>query len=126
MALVRAEVSAMCDLPTPCGCTLERRNQLRAEHIERSDAITALASRLRREGHVSDDEALTLYSQAEKEWDDAIHIASPDDPLRSLCGLYGRNLDDLPERPDGMSGCWTCLIRAEELSPAAAREMVTV
>lgn len=57
-----------------------------------------------------------------REWDDAIHIASSADPLVSLCGLRARNLADLPERPDSMSGCWTCLIEADKLAPQEARE----
>lgn len=112
----------MCDAPTPCACTLERRDALRAEAIARSDAFRDLARKMY--GQITDDEAMLLYRQAETEWDDAIHIATPDDPLRSLCGQIGRNLCDLPERPDGGSGCWTCLTRADELARPADLEAV--
>ena len=114
----------MCDLPVPCKCTLEQRAKSRAEHIERSDALRSMASRLALVGQISHAEIDLLYRQAEHEWDDAIHIASLDDPLRSLCGQMGRNLCDLPDRPDGGSGCWTCLQRADELAPATP-ELVT-
>jgi hypothetical protein len=112
----------MCDNPTPCACTIERRKTLRAEAIARSDAFRDLARRLH--GQITDDEAMLLYRQAETEWDDAIHIAAPSDPLRSLCGQLGRNLADLPERPGGGSGCWTCLQRADELARVPEREAV--
>lgn len=115
---------AMCELPVPCACTLEQRDARRAQHIERQDALRAMWSRLLEAGQLSEAESDLLIHQIESEWDDAIHIASPDDPLRSLCGSYGRNLCDLPERPDGMSGCWGCLQRADELAPAE-REMAT-
>lgn len=113
----------MCDLPTPCGCTLANRTKLRAEYMQRSDAISTLAYRLSRAGQITEEERELLYRQAEQEWDDAIHIASPDDPLRSLCGHYGRNLADLPDRPDAAAGCWTCLTKADALAPRA-REAV--
>lgn len=106
----------MCDLPVPCACTLEKRDKIRAAHIERSDALQALAYKLSKAGHVSDQECELILLQAASEWDDAIHIASPTDPLQSLCGHFGRNLTDLPERPDGWSGCWTCLLKADELA----------
>jgi hypothetical protein len=114
----------MCDAPVPCECTLERRAKLRSEHIERSERFSGLAYRLSVAGEITEEERDLLYAQSEREWDDAIHIASPDDLLRSLCGQYGRNLCDLPERPDGGSGCWTCLQRADELAPAHV-EMAT-
>jgi hypothetical protein len=110
----------MCDLPMPCQCTLERRATNREEHIQRQDALRAMWSRLRDAGQLSEVEDALLIRQIEQEWDDAIHIASPDDPLRSLCGQYGRNLADLPEKPDSWGGCWTCLQRADELAPAVA------
>lgn len=112
----------MCDLPVPCQCTLERRARYRAEHIARHDALRAITLRLG--DQMTEDERDVLYRQADQEWDDAIHIASPDDPLRSLCGQYGRNLCDLPERPDGGSGCWTCLQRADEIA-TPERQLVT-
>ena len=108
----------MCDKPVPCQCTLDRRAELRSQQIARSEQFANLAHRLAEAGQITDEERDFLYTQAESEWDDAIHIASPDDPLRSLCGSYGRNLCDLPERPDSWGGCWTCLIRADELAPA--------
>lgn len=108
----------MCDETVPCRCTLERRFELRREHIQRHDALGDMAYRLGESGAITEAERDLLYSQAEAEWDDAIHIASPDDPLRSLCGSYGRNLADLPERPDSGSGCWTCLTRADEMKAA--------
>lgn len=107
----------MCDNPVPCACTVEQRVKVRAEHIARSDALQAMAFRLSDAGAISDDEMNLLYAQALEEWDDAIHIASPDDPLKSLCGKRGRNLADLPDRPDSGSGCWTCLTVADKIAP---------
>ena len=47
-------------------------------------------------------------------WDDAIHIAAPWEPRSSLCGNWDRNLVTLEDdRPDGISGCWTCLRAAD-------------
>lgn len=106
----------MCDEPVPCACTLERRAQLRDEARARSNTLSDLAYRLRKAEQISEGETMFLYAQAEAAWDDAIHIAATDDPLRSLCGLYGRNLTDLPERPGGGEGCWTCLHKADELA----------
>jgi hypothetical protein len=114
----------MCDRPVPCACTIEQRAKIRAEHIERSDTLRDLAFRLHEGGHASEAEVELLYRQSMEEWDDAIHIASPDDPLRSLCGKEGRNLADLPDRPGGGSGCWTCLLKADELAPQS-KELVT-
>lgn len=114
----------MCDDAVPCQCTLDRRAKARTEHVERSDAFRTLAFRLLSAGHATEAEGELLYRQSEQEWDDAIHIASPDDPLRSLCGKYGRNLADLPDKPDGGSGCWGCLQRADALT-TTARELVT-
>lgn len=114
----------MCDLPVPCECTLEKRAKLRAEHVERHETLEQLAYDLYSSAAITEDEMYLLYDQAAREWDDAIHIASPGDPLRSLCGFYGRNLDDLPKRPDSMSGCWTCLIEADKLAPQETREAV--
>lgn len=113
----------MCDQTVPCACTLEKRAKARAEHIERHEALGRLAYDLYQSAAITEDEMYLLFGQAEREWDDAIHIASPADPLRSLCGLRGRNLADLPERPDSWAGCWTCLIKADELA-AKAREAV--
>ncbi len=114
----------MCDEPVPCACTLEQRDARRAEHIKRQDDLRAMWSRLRDAKQLSDAESELLIHQVEREWDDAIHIASPDDQLRSLCGQYGRNLCDLPERPDGWAGCWQCLTNADKLA-SAEREMAT-
>lgn len=114
----------MCDLPVPCECTLEKRAKARAEHIERHETLEQLAFDLYSAGQITEDERNLLYDQAAREWDDAIHISSPDDPLRSLCGQYGRNLADLPERPGGMEGCWTCLIKADALASQEGREAV--
>lgn len=114
----------MCDNPVPCACTLERRAKLRDEAMARRDKLAGLSYRLHKAEQISEDEAMFLYAQAEAEWDDAIHIASPDDPLRSLCGLYGRNLADLPDHPDGGSGCWTCLDRGRALMESREREAV--
>lgn len=113
----------MCDNPVPCACILERRASLRGEHIARSDALRAMTARLHSGGAISDAERDLLYAKSEEEWDDAVHIASPHDPLRSLCGKLGRNLADLPDRPDSFSGCWTCLTVADQVSPRA-RETV--
>lgn len=113
----------MCENPVPCACTLEKRAKARAEHIARHEMLGRLAYDLYSTGAITEDEMYLLYGQSEREWDDAIHIASPNDPLQSLCGQYGRNLDDLPKRPDSMSGCWTCLIKADELA-AQAQEAV--
>lgn len=114
----------MCENPVPCACTLETRARLREQHMARADAFSKLAYRLRGEGHITEDEAYLLYRQSESEWDDAIHIASPDNPMLSLCGNLGRNLVDLPERPDSWGGCWTCLMRADEIAPVA-KELAT-
>lgn len=111
----------MCDDPVPCPCTVERRSKLRGEASQRQDDLRAMWSRLRSAGQLTAAEDELLVRKIEEEWDDAIHIASPDDPLRSLCGSYGRNLTDLPERPDGASGCWGCLDRADAVS--SAREL---
>jgi hypothetical protein len=47
-------------------------------------------------------------------WDDAIHIAAPWEKRSSLCGNWNRNLVTLDEpRPDGVAGCWTCLMAAD-------------
>lgn len=47
-------------------------------------------------------------------WDDAIHIAAPWETRSSLCGSWNRNLVTLDDpRPDGMSGCWTCLTASD-------------
>jgi hypothetical protein len=47
-------------------------------------------------------------------WDDAIHIAAPWNEAVSLCGEWFRNLAPFQGgRPDGVSGCWTCLQTAE-------------
>lgn len=114
----------MCSLPVPCQCVLEKRAKRRDDHMNRSQALEDIAYRLSEAGQITEAERDLLYEQALSTWDDAIHIASPDDPLRSLCGHYGRNLTDLPDRPDGMSGCWTCLGEADKLSPQEAREAV--
>ena len=113
----------MCDNPVPCACTLERRAKRREEAIAARDRLAAIAYRLHEADPFSDDSQF-LYAQADAAWDDAIHIASPDDPLRSLCGLYGRNLDDLPKRPGGAEGCWSCLHKADEIAAAEQRELV--
>lgn len=100
-------------------CIAERRAALRAEHITRHEALGSLAYRLSTCGYITEEERDLLYTKAEEEWDDAIHVASPDDPLRSLCGSYGRNLADLPDMPDAGSGCWTCMHKADELQGLA-------
>jgi len=43
--------------------------------------------------------------------DDAIHVAAPWEPRKSLCGQLGRrNLAPLDgPSPDGWEGCWSCL-----------------
>jgi hypothetical protein len=44
--------------------------------------------------------------------DDSIHLATPWEPRMALCGAWTPlNMDrrDPTKRPDGMSGCWTCL-----------------
>jgi hypothetical protein len=99
------------------------RVKRRREHIARSDALRNLGYRLSTEGVASEEEVALLYAQSAMEWDDAIHIASPDDPLRSLCGLFGRNLTDLPDKPDSWGGCWTCLDRAAEQGRQGAEEL---
>ena len=114
----------MCDDPVPCECTRDRRVTRRREHMARSDALRSVASRLHLAGQITDEEATLMYREANEAWDDAIHIASADDPLRSLCGYFGRNLMDLPARPDGGSGCWSCLTKADELAEAEAKELV--
>jgi hypothetical protein len=114
----------MCDNPVPCQCTLEKRVKTRREHMERSDRLGKLAHSLWKAEAISEEDRDLLYMQAESEWDDAIHIASSDDPLRSLCGLYGRNLMDLPERPDSWAGCWGCLTIADKTATSEP-EMAT-
>jgi hypothetical protein len=113
----------MCDLPEPCECTLTKRVALRTEHIARHEALSHLAFRLSKTAVITDAERDLLYRQAEEEWDDAIHIATPGDPLRSLCGMLGRNLVDLPECPDTWAGCWGCLDRAAKLMKPEAAEV---
>ncbi len=113
----------MCDEPVPCQCTLDRRVELRRQHIELHDRLSNLAYRLWKEGHVNEEERDVLFSQAEEAWDDAIHIADPTDPLRSLCGSYGRNLCDLPEVPDKWGGCWGCMDRAAKMMKPEAAEV---
>ena len=110
----------MCENPVPCACTLEKRSAARREHIERHASLARLGFDLYAAGQITEEERDLLLYQSEREWDDAIHIACPDDPLVSLCGLRGRNLADLPERPGGMEGCWTCLIKADSLAPKEA------
>jgi hypothetical protein len=115
----------MCDAPVPCQCTLERRAEARKECIARQEALLAVIRRLRDlKVPLSEKELVLLLDKAEEEWDDAIHIASPDDPLVSLCGRRGRNLADLPDRPDSWSGCWGCLTRADALESADEKELV--
>ena len=55
--------------------------------------------------------------------DDAIHIAAPWETRSSLCGQWNRrNLATLGEaRPDGGSGCWTCLMAAGWIDKAEQR-----
>lgn len=48
----------MCLNPVPCACTLEQRAKLRAEHIERHDALRGLTGRLHVAGQISQDEAI--------------------------------------------------------------------
>lgn len=56
-------------------------------------------------------------------WDDAIHIAAPWEKRSSLCGNWFRNLVALDEpRPDGVAGCWTCLLAAEWMDENLAKE----
>lgn len=115
----------MCDLPVPCACTIEERTIRRREHQERAVMIESIAGRLARSGAITDPEACVLFSLAEREWDDAVHIASPDDPLRSLCGLYGRNLVELPNVGyHGGQECWTCFYHESVVANANA-ELVT-
>lgn len=46
--------------------------------------------------------------------DDAVHVMAPWDTRVTLCGGWWRNRVSLDEkRPDGMAGCWTCLMAAE-------------
>jgi hypothetical protein len=115
----------MCDETVPCKCTRDTRVILRAQHVQRQDALRSMWWRLRSAEQLSEAEDDLLLQKVEEEWDDAIHIASPDDPLRSLCGRYGRNLADLPDRPGGSEGCWTCLHKADDLAKAEQRELVT-
>jgi hypothetical protein len=114
----------MCENPVPCACTLEKRKQATYAHIARQNVLSDMWYRLHKSGQLSEEESRLLQQKIEEEWDDAIHIAASDDPLMSLCGSYGRNLVDLPERPDAWAGCWSCLQRAEKLNPADERELV--
>jgi hypothetical protein len=58
-------------------------------------------------------------------WDDAVHIAAPWEPRSSLCGSWDRNLVTLDDpRPDGMAGCWTCLMAAEWFDKNAASGVI--
>lgn len=100
-----------------CDATCDPHKEEMRRHIERQDALFALASRLTREGAVTEAEAKILWDAGEAEWDDAIHIASPLDGHTSLCGKRGRNLVSLDgERPDSFGGCWGCLARADKLA----------
>lgn len=114
----------MCENPVPCACTLERRKKATARHIARQEVLSDMWYRMHKSGQLSEEESRLLQQKVEEEWDDAIHIASPDDPLLSLCGSYGRNLMDLPERPDPWSGCWGCLQRADKLNAPATEALV--
>jgi hypothetical protein len=88
--------------------------------IRKQETLRGCVGRLRRERLVSEDEEALLWSAVEETWDDAIHVAAPWEPHSSLCGGWGRNLVALDaERPDGMSGCWTCLMAAEWISSHA-------
>lgn len=67
-----------------------------------------------RPGMDGDDKEILQDAAKRLAWDDAIHIAAPWEPRASLCGLWFRNLVTLSEpRPDGVEGCWTCLMAAE-------------
>jgi hypothetical protein len=66
-----------------------------------------------------EEDALVLCDAANSVWDDAIHIASPQDPTVTLCGNVDRNMVALEDRPDGWAGCWSCLTIADRLAVPA-------
>jgi hypothetical protein len=117
--------TALCEGHTEtgeaCDATCDPHLKEVRRRIAMQDAVSDLAYRLHKNGAITEEEAMQLYDISEELWDDAIHIASPLDGHVSLCGARGRNLAPLAgERPDGLSGCWTCLQTADRLSTAEA------
>jgi hypothetical protein len=107
-------VEETTDAPAPV-CSPSREAALKQDRFER------LAYRIQKSGAVSEDEAMLLWDASRGMWDDAIHVAAPWEPRSSLCGNWGRNLVAIDEaRPDGMAGCWTCLIAAEWIDKRVA------
>jgi len=76
--------------------------------------LLGLAGRL----DISEIQRKTLLEAADMiAWDDAIHIAAPWERRAGLCGLWYRNLVPFDaERPNGIEGCWTCLLAADWLT----------
>jgi hypothetical protein len=76
--------------------------------------------RLASEAANADDKGTLFEAASDISWDDAVHIAAPWEPRSSLCGSWFRNLVTLADvRPDGVSGCWTCLMAADWMDKQA-------
>jgi hypothetical protein len=76
--------------------------------------VDGLLHLYRRKDVSAESKEVLVDAMNECSWDDAIHIAAPWEPRSSLCGNWNRNLVSLDaKRPDGMSGCWTCLMAAD-------------
>lgn len=92
--------------------------------IERQQHFYDILGRLHKDGHLTKEEWLMLASLAEREWDDAIHIAAPWGEGVSVCGEWQRNLVPFTgPPPDGMEGCWQCLLIAEWINQHIAEVM---
>jgi len=69
----------------------------------------------------------TPSSEQLDEMDDAVHMAAPWEPRKSLCGQWNRrNLVPRDNRPDPWAGCWSCLqaddwIRGREMQHMTQR-----
>ena len=87
----------------------------------RQEAFSSLVHRIVKSDLMfTEEETRSLWQAAEGLWDDAIHVAAPWEKRSSLCGNWGRNLVSLDEKlPDGLSGCWTCIMAAEWIGEQA-------
>jgi hypothetical protein len=84
------------------------------EGSDRDERLTNGLLALHRRKDMSEVQRAVLLDAANAlAWDDAIHIAAPWEPRSSLCGNWNRNLVSLGDpRPNGVAGCWTCLMAA--------------